>query len=176
VTTESLETPAGEPRTVFVHATNYDGSSHWQHPAELVEARDDIVMTRTAAGINVKHERGVYVSPFNTRGHYWPDRWFNVIRLELPDPSTGWGRLTGWYCNIATPVQFDGESVRYVDLQLDVRVFAEDHGLRCSVLDEDEFETARERYAYPDDLVERARRAVDEVIELVVRRAFPFDR
>jgi protein associated with RNAse G/E len=157
---------------IRVLATNYDGIAHWEHPATLVRAGADFVLTHTPAGLEVRSERGLYVSPFNTNGHYWPDRWYNVIRLE--EPGNG---LNGFYCNVATPVQFDGHTVQYVDLQLDVRVYAQPDGsLTCAVLDEDEFEAARERHAYPSDLVERCRSAVDELIALVDARLFPFDR
>jgi protein associated with RNAse G/E len=163
---------ATEPRRgrkVRVHATNYDGTDHWRHPARFVEAKNGLVVTATEAGLEVQTEGGVFVSPFNTRGHYWKDRWYNVIRLEQP----GIG-LIGFYCNIATPLDFDGETLRYVDLQLDVRVFVEEGSWRHEVWDEDEFEAARERYSYDDNLVARCRRAVDEVIALVEARDFPF--
>ena len=164
-------------REVTVRATNYDGQAHWVHPARLLQARDDgFVQTETNAGLVVAREAGHFTSPFNTRGHYWPDRWFNVIRLESHDSTTRRWSLNGYYCNIASPVQFDGQTVGYVDLQLDVRVFAGPEGaLRYRLLDEDEFEAARQRYAYPDDLVQRCWRAVDEVIALVEARQFPFD-
>ena len=157
-------------RKVHVYATNYDGSDHWQHPARLLAARDEIVITATDAGLEVSTENGIFVSPFNTNGHYWPDRWFNVIRLE--EPGTG---LVGFYCNIATPVEFDGGTVHYVDLQLDVRVYVKDGVWTYALIDEDEFEAARERYAYPEELVARCRSAADEVISLVEARGFPFD-
>ena len=57
-----------------------------------------------------------------------------------------------------------------------MRVFVEaDGSLAHRLLDEDEFEAARRRYAYPDEMVARARSAVDELIALVEARAFPFD-
>ncbi len=161
-------------RMVTVLATNFDGSPHWEHPAWLLRAQDDIVVTQTSAGLSIKstaRESGEFVSPYNTHGHYWPDRWFNVIRLELPGQG-----LYGYYCNIATPLPFDGETVRYVDLQLDVLVRADaDGALTHTVTDEDEFEVARERYAYSSDLVRRCRDAVAEVIAMVESREFPFD-
>jgi protein associated with RNAse G/E len=84
--------------------------------------------------------------------------------------------LYGYYCNIATPLQFDGDTVHYVDLQLDVRVLVDEAGcLNWTLVDEDDFEVARERYAYSDDLIARARSAVDEVIALIEAREFPFD-
>ena len=161
-------TAVGSP--IRVSACNYDGSPHWEHEAWLVEVGDGIVVTRTEAGLAVKTEGGGYTSPFDTRGHYWPDRWFNVIRLE--EPGKG---LFGFYCNVATPAEFDGATVRYTDLQLDVRVYVDAGGLRYDVLDEDEFAAARLRFGYADELVERCRAAVDELIGLIEARAFPFD-
>lgn len=165
--------PVGKaPRPVRVHAVNWDGSDHWQHPARLLRAGPEIVVTATSAGQEVSREGGTYVSPFDTNGHYWPDRWYNVIRLE--EPGKG---LSGFYCNIASPVRFDGRSVRYIDLQLDVRVYAAaDGSLTYVLLDEDEFEAARQRYSYPDALVRHCRDAVDELIALIEARIFPFDR
>jgi len=68
------------------------------------------------------------------------------------------------------------DAVRYTDLQLDVRVFVGPDGTWSHrLLDEDEFEAARAKYAYPDDLVARCYSAVDELIALVEKRAFPFE-
>jgi protein associated with RNAse G/E len=163
---------APDLRRITVRATNYDGELHWEHAAWLLRANDGWVITQTPAGTRVRTERGgEYVSPFETRAHYWSDRWFNVIRLETPGEG-----LSGYYCNVATPLHFDGATVHYVDLQLDVRVFAHGSGaLEYRVLDEDEFDAARQRYAYPDDLIARARAAVDELIRMIEAREFPFD-
>jgi hypothetical protein len=152
-------------------ATNYDGSAHWSHPARLLQAGDDLVITATNAGLAIERAAGPFTSPFNTRGHYWPDRYFNVIRLE--EPARG---LTGYYCNIAAPLPFDGENVRYVDLQLDVRVYvASDGSLTWALLDEDEFEAARHEYGYDETLVARCRDAVAQIVAMVEAREFPFD-
>jgi len=165
-----LET--AELKQVTIRATNFDGSFHWGHPAWLLRAEDDIVVTRTDAGLKVDREGGgEYVSPYDTRAHYWPDRWFNVIRLETPGEG-----LFGYYCNVATPLQFDGTTVRYVDLQLDVRVFADAAGgLTYRLMDEDEFAAAQARYGYAEELVTRCYGAVDELARMVGARQFPFD-
>jgi hypothetical protein len=158
-------------RQITVLATNFDGTPHWEHAAWLVRADGSFVQTQTPANTVVKNEGDGYVSPYDTLGHYWTDRWFNVIRLETPGEG-----LFGYYCNIATPLEFDGATVRYVDMQLDVRVFADPSGgLTYRVVDEDEFEEARGRYAYAEELVRRCRGAVDELVGLIEARAFPFD-
>jgi uncharacterized protein len=159
-------------RRVQVRATNYDGSHHWSHPAYLVIERGGLIVVQTPAGTSVETENGEWVSPFDTRGHYWADRWYNVIRLVAPHG----GGFQGFYCNIATPVEFDGENVHYVDLQLDARVYPEEQGLRPVIMDEDEFEAACEKYAYPTRVIESARGGLEELLALVAKRQFPFDR
>ena len=159
-------------REVFVHATNYDGTDHWRHPAWLVSATDELVVLRTEPGLVIQREAGrTWTDPWATRCFYWTDRWYNVI--ELTESGKG---LVGFYCNVATPASFDGETLRYVDLQLDVRAYLEEDGsLRHVLLDEDEFIEACERYAYPEDVIRKARRAVDDLIALIEAGSFPFD-
>ena len=157
-------------RPVQVRGTEYDGAPHWLHPAYLVLERGGLVVTQTFAGTEVATRTGAWTTPFDARGHYWTDRWYNVIRLDNPHG----GGLFGFYCNVATPAEFDGEHLHYCDLQ-NVRVYVEaDGGWRVEVVDEDEFEEARRRYAYPEALVREARGAVGELRRLIGARAFPF--
>ena len=82
--------------SLWLRAVNHDGSPHWAHPALREQVGDGLIVTRTGFGTIVAREKGAFTSNWFTRGHYWPDRWFNVIRLQNPD-----GRLDGYYCNIA---------------------------------------------------------------------------
>jgi protein associated with RNAse G/E len=157
-------------RLVTVRAINYDGAFHWGHPASLERHDDGIVVTSTMPGLVVKTETGEYVSPYQTQAHYWTDRWFNVIRLV--EPGRG---LFGYYCNIASPMTFDGETVSYIDLQLDVRIRREHGVFVFRVVDEDEFEEARDIYGYDGELIDRCYAAVEELRVLFKRREFPFE-
>jgi len=63
---------------------------------------------------------------------YYNDRWYNIFEIHAREDD----RLRGWYCNISRPAQISGGTVSYVDLALDLLVFADG---RQVVLDEDEF-------------------------------------
>jgi uncharacterized protein (DUF952 family)/protein associated with RNAse G/E len=157
--------------SLWLRAENHDGTAHWAHPALRHEVAEGRIVTRTGMSTIVAREKGAFTSNWFTRGHYWPDRWYNVIRLQNPN-----GSLDGYYCNIARPLPFDGRTVRYADMQLDVRVFANADGtLSWRVLDEDEFEVARQKYGYDEEIVRRCYGAVDECIAAVKAREFPFD-
>lgn len=165
--------PTGEVmigRPIQIRGTSYDNRPHWLHDAYLVLERGSLIVTQTFAGAAVTTTRGPWASPFDTRGHYWSDRWYNVLRLDRPRG----GGLYGFYCNVATPAEFDGENLHYCDLQLDVRVYVESGVWRHDLVDEDEFEEARLRLQYPETLVTQALLAVADLQRLIADRMFPF--
>lgn len=155
---------------IWVRATKGDGSRHWEHPALVQRSGADLVVTSTGFGQQVVRDDGAFTSLFDTRGHYWADRWFNVIRLETPGEG-----LDGFYCNVASPLRFDGRTLGYTDLQLDVRVYAEADKLRWTLLDEDEFEDARRHFGYSAELVHRCHSAVEQIVGMIESREFPFE-
>jgi protein associated with RNAse G/E len=159
------------PRPIWVRGAGYEGARHWHHPALLVRDEGGLLVVTAPSGTEVAtRSEAPFVSLFDTTGHYWTDRWYNVIRLDEPG-----GRLQGFYCNIATPARLEGDDLHYADLQLDVRVTAIDGALHYEVWDEDEFEEARQRHAYSEDLVRSCRDAVDQLIAFIESRTFPFD-
>ena len=156
-------------RRIHVCSTKYDGSPHWEFDSWFVEEKRPLLITLNFAGQELQTWNGPWTNPYDSRNHFWSDRWYNVIRCDLPKA----GGLHQWYCNITTPAQFDGEHVRYVDLDLDVIVPAEGEP---QVVDEEEFRENAERMGYAQDVVEQARRAVDELLTLARKGDFPFER
>ncbi len=155
-------------RCIHVRSTKYDGSPHWEFDSWSVVEEEPLLVTMNFAGQELQTWNGPWVTPYHTRNHFWLDRWYNVMRLEEPQG----GGLAGWYCNVTTPPQFDGENLYYVDLDLDVRVSAQGDP---QVLDEAEFLENSARMGYPPDVIAQARRAVDELLTLVRTAQFPFD-
>ena len=98
--------------------------------------------------------------------YYWLDRWYNVFRFRDPDLN-----LKRFYCNINMPPRFDGQTLTYVDLDIDVLV---EPDLSYRVLDLEDFEANARHYNYPVDIQTEAHQALDELIGLIETRAFPF--
>jgi protein associated with RNAse G/E len=155
-------------RRIHVCSTKYDGSPHWEYDSWFVSEAGPLLVTQDFAGQPYQTWKGPHTEPYDVRNHFWTDRWFNVMRCDHPG-----GGLDLWYCNVTTPAQFDGETVRYVDLDLDVVLRADG---TIEVLDEDEFLDNGRRMAYPLDVIDQARAAVDELLSLARKRAFPFDQ
>ena len=156
-------------RAIHVCSTKYDGSPHWEFDSWFVLEKGPLLITQEFAGHEYQTWNGPWVTPYHARNYFWADRWYNVMRCDRPKASG----LEYWYCNVTTPAQFDGEHVRYVDLDLDVIVPAEG---QPRVVDEDEFLEHSRRMGYPPDVIDQARRAVDELLDLARRGEFPFQR
>ena len=161
--------PAPTGRRIHVVSTKYDGSPHWEFDSFFVVEEGALLITTNFAGQELGNWKGSWTTPWDTRNHFWSDRWFNVMRCDLPRG----GGLDHWYCNVTTPAVFDGETIRYVDLDLDVRVGPDGE---VEVLDEDEFLDNSKRMGYAPDVIEHARRAVNELVELPQTGRFPFQR
>ena len=96
------------------------------------------------------------------------DRWYNVFRFSDPDEQ-----LKSFYCNINLPPRLAGDVLSYVDLDIDVLV-QPDFSYR--VLDIEDFERHAQIYQYPDDVKVETHRALNELIELIETRGFPFQQ
>jgi protein associated with RNAse G/E len=162
-------------RRIHVASTKFDGSLHQEYVAHLLDGGDGDEPLRlyVPAGTEFRSYRGEFVVRHAYTHLFWPDapRWWNVEHFHTPvtlahRPSM----LT--YANVASPAEFDGDTVRWIDLDLDVVV--SEAGVR--LIDEAEFEEHRERYGYPDDLVTHAREAAAMLLALAERGQHPFDR
>jgi protein associated with RNAse G/E len=69
------------------------------------------------------------------------------------------------------PASFDGETLSYVDLDLDILV---DPDLSYRVLDVEDFEINARRYRYTEEVRASARQALEELVKMIETRAFPF--
>ncbi len=156
-------------RRVTISSTKFDGSLHYEYEAVLLDEQGPAVRTWIPPGTRWVGYRGagVLMYPF-TMLFFRDERWYNVMHQHQPLGERQ--QLT--YVNIGTPAVFDGDTIRWVDLDLDVLRYP--HGVE--VHDEDEFEEHGALWQYPADLVARARETAAEVVRQVAAQAFPFDR
>lgn len=90
--------------------------------------------------------------------------WFNVIAMLKEQGIV-------FYINIASPTLLDGEIAKYIDYDLDLKVF-QDGNIR--LLDKNEFVRNSATYNYSADLQEIITHKQDEVFTLVQNGAYPF--
>ena len=155
--------------SIRVTSTKYDGSLRDFYDAELLYVDESAVRIKVPSGTPIwveKHGK-TELSEDNAIEIYFTDRWYNVwhFREHTTNPNS-------WYSNVAMPARFDGTTLQWVDLDIDIRCYA-DGSLR--VFDQDEFEQNRVEMGYPTEVVKRAVAARNEVLQLGKVGIFPFN-
>jgi uncharacterized protein len=166
-------------RAVRILSTKFDGSLHNDFAGRLIHesanSEDPAAPLRVFVpeGTSIQSYRGELTVRVPFTALFWPghERWWNVYHNHHTFfANDRWSSAV--YANVSTPATFDGETVRWIDLDLDVVI----RDGAVELLDEDEFAEHRARMAYPERLATRALEAAATLIELATRRAPPFDR
>ena len=158
--------PAEHP--IIVSALKYDGRIHRQWRARTTAQAGSLIVLDGVFAEEVRHPLLGHIVPGTlSTEYYWTDRWYSVFRFREPS-----GLLRNYYCNINQPARFDGDTLSFVDLDIDVLVAPD---FTYTVLDEDEFARHADEFNYPPELHTQVRLARAELLTLIARRAFPFD-
>jgi len=95
---------------------------------------------------------------------FYKNKWFNIL-----------GQLKKhglfYYCNIATPYLIDGNIIKYIDYDLDLRVFP-DGGFR--ILDRNEYAYHKKLMNYPKEIDIIVKSELNELIEMKRKNEGPF--
>src|SRR5215475_7511544 len=153
---------------IEVRATKYDGSGLRTWTAQVLQQDGPLLVLDASFDHEIKHDLlGTIASGTRSIEYYWLGRWYNVFRM-----AHATGELRNYYCNINAPPAFDGKVLSYVDLDMDILV---EPDLSYRIVDLEDFERNASRFGYPQAVQTSARKALDELIELIKRREFPFN-
>lgn len=153
--------------SIAVCAYKFDGVLHRRWTAELIRRDGPLLLFDAKFAEEVNHDLlGTIAVGTHSLEYYWLNRWYNIFRFAQPD-----GQLRNYYCNVNQPPKFDGKTLSYIDLDLDILVAPD---FSYQILDTEDFETNAKRYGYTQEIQANARRAVDELVAMIETRAFPF--
>jgi len=154
---------------ITVVSYKYDGSIARSWPAMIQEIKGPLIVAFGTFSNVIEHPfLGTIAAGTLSLEYFWTDRLYNVFELSEPN-----GRFRGFYCNLALPAKFDGATLSYVDLDIDIAV-APDSSIR--ILDEDEFDENSMHLSYPADLTASVKNSLKDLEKLILERQFPFDR
>ena len=152
--------------SIYIQSFKHDGSLHrtWAKGYVMEANVKRIVCVTNKTWVSdsdgrkwVTREPAIYF--------FYPDKWFNVISMI---------RKTGifYYCNIASPSIYDGESLKNIDYDLDLKVNPQ-YG--WTILDEDEYAEHGKKMGYSEDLKKAIEKGLRQLIDLVESKKSPFD-
>ena len=122
-----------EPKTLTVIKQDHTGTEVWRYQGSIIAHTDEHMIVEAFFDRDDMLFHGMWLR----RGDrfvetYYFTRSYNIFEVHACEDD----HIRGWYCNIATPAEFDGKRVIYCDLALDLLVFPDGRQL---VLDEEEF-------------------------------------
>lgn len=153
-----------------VIALKFWGNVHYEMPATWLRDDPDASVLHIPAGSPITHYTRAfsYLAETPSDVWFWRDRYYNVFINHHPD-----GSLDNFYCNVSMPPLITTSNIRWVDLDLDVKILADG---TARILDEDEFLRHSVQYGYPQNVIASARQAVDQILDLARQGQGPFDR
>ena len=91
--------------------------------------------------------------------------WFNILSMA---------RVSGihYYCNLASPSLYDGEAIKNIDYDLDVKVFPDG---TYNVIDKNEYEYHASLMNYPESIKKIINDDLNKLIDMITKKEGPFD-
>ncbi len=155
-------------KIITINSRKFDGKIHRSWKARLIEQKNSLLIFVGEFENEVKHPQLGVIRPGTiSYEYYWLDRFYNIFRFLEPDKS-----LRNFYCNLNLPPTFQNYVLDYVDLDIDLVVWTD---FRYEILDAEEFEENGEKYNYSKNLKQTVNSSVEELINLIENRKFPFD-
>ncbi len=76
-----------------------------------------------------------------------------------------------YYCNLSSPFAYDSEALKYIDYDLDIKVYPD---MTYTLLDEDEYEKHSQIMQYPPVIDTILKRNVAQLTQWIHQRKGPF--
>ena len=151
---------------VRIQSYKHDGSLHrtWDNMM-IVDCNDDFVATGSCASRVVECDGRIWYTKEPAVTVFFFKSWFNVIAMMR-------GNTVCYYCNIASPSIEDDCIIKYIDYDLDLKLFPDGTILE---LDQKEYQYHKEKYGYSNEIDKIVNHEFERIKKLMINHEFPFN-
>lgn len=138
-----------------IQCYKHDGKVHrcWDE-AILLDVKDDYMVFGNERTLVTESQGNTWRTKEPAVMYFFKDKWYNIIVQLKKDGIT-------YYCNIASPFIIEDGAIKYIDYDLDLRVFPTGS---FKILDRQEYKYHKKKMNYSDDLDKVIRNALSELI------------
>lgn len=149
-----------------IHSYKHDGKIHrsWDEAVLLKKTPEYLVFGNNKTIVTEVDGR-TWKTKEPAIMFFFYDKWFNVIGQIKKDGIY-------YYCNIATPFIIEEGTIKYIDYDLDLRIFPSGE---FKILDKLEYSYHKKLMNYSDDLDKVIKNGLDELINLYKSKGPMFD-
>jgi uncharacterized protein len=153
----------GEP--IQIHSYKHNGHIHrvWEETTVL-KGTETLVIGGNDRTIVTESDGRTWITREPAIAYFHTQYWFNIIGMIREDGVY-------YYCNISSPFIYDGEALKYIDYDLDIKVYPD---MSFHLLDEDEYERHRREMKYPEVIDQILKKNVEKLIKWIKHRKGPF--
>jgi uncharacterized protein len=150
---------------IRVQSYKHDGSLHrcWDRNFVIRDDEDFLVVASSKTKVTEGDGRRWYTHEpavtFFSKKH-----WYNVICMFKPEGIH-------FYCNIASPTLIDKGFAKYIDYDLDIKLFPDGS---TRVLDRQEYDKHKQKYHYGSDLDSVLQYTTFRLLDAMREKQFPF--
>ena len=154
-----------EGETIQIHSYKHNGLIHrvWEETTVL-KGSQNLLIGGNDKTIVTESDGRTWITREPAICYFHSKYWFNVIGMIREDGVY-------YYCNISSPFIADDEALKYIDYDLDIKVFPD---MTFILLDEDEYERHRKEMNYPDVIDKILKSNVETLISWIRQRKGPF--
>lgn len=142
----------------IIHSYKHDGKIHraWDE-AVLLDIKEDYLVFGNEKTKVIESDGRTWKTKEPAILFFFKKEWYNVIGQYKKDGIY-------YYCNIASPYLIDEDAIKYIDYDLDLRVFADGS---FKVLDRGEYNYHKNKMHYSEDIDRILKYELSQLIELV---------
>ncbi len=152
--------------SVYIQSYKHNGTLHrtWDSGYVLETDEDHYVIVTNKTWVVEEDGRKWYTRE-PAIGFFYTKRWFNVIAMIRNEGIY-------YYVNLASPSLYDGEAVKYIDYDLDYKIFSDGTIL---TLDRDEYNRHKVQMHYPSEIEDIIANEMKQILDDVKNQRYPFN-
>ena len=149
-----------------IQCYKHNGRIHrsWDE-ALVLDVKDDYIVCGNNKTLVTESDRTTWKTKEPAIMYFFKDKWYNII-VQLKKDGIF------YYCNIATPFIIEDGTIKYIDYDLDLRVFPTGE---YKILDRMEYKYHKKIMKYSDDLDKVITSSLTELIESYKKDFYAFD-
>lgn len=152
-------------KNIDIISYKHDGELHrvWRNVSKIFESEDLVVIVNNKVDV-IDGDGRKWKTREPAICYFFKKYWFNVICMIRTNDIY-------YYCNLSSPFVIDQEGLKYIDYDLDVKLFPDGEVL---LLDRDEYDFNIKDMHYPDEIIDIIRFNLNMLLEMIKKRQEPF--
>ena len=150
-----------------IHCYKHDGNIHkcWEEAIYLDEDDDYRIFGNSRVKVTEADGR-TWRTKEPAIMFFNKNNWFNILGQIKPDGIY-------YYCDIASPSVIEDKTIKYIDYDLDVRVFPDGS---FKILDRGEYQYHKKLMNYSKELDQILKKELTKLIDKIRNKEFPFQK